>query len=94
MVLHVVSHLQSPLYRLVQMHVIKLALQCNLTRLKHECVHSYRNESYVFNVLVTNEEGEKDHMIDNEKATWGTLWNEEDNIYNAILSIILDLEHL
>jgi len=68
---HADSRLPIPLYRLVQMPMVRLALKCDLIKLEQQYVHGYVEGSDVFYILVTNEQGEEESVTNNDKASWG-----------------------
>jgi len=47
-----------------------------------------------FYVSITNEQGDEEHMSKNNKVAWRPLWNEENEIFNALLNHTLELKHL
>jgi hypothetical protein len=91
---HSISRLRIPLCRLAQMPMVRPALQCDLTKLEQEFVHGYRDGSCVFYVSLTNEQGETEMVSDAEKEEWGPMWNEENDIFNSIVSETPRLQHL
>lgn len=90
---HSISRIRIPLCRLAQMPMIRPALQCDLTKLEQDFVHGYRDGSNVFYVSLTNEQGEMEMVTDADKEAWGPLWNEENDIFNAMLEEIPGLKN-
>lgn len=91
---HSISRLRIPLCRLAHMPMVRPALQCDLTKLEQDFVHGYRDGSNVFYVSVTNEQGQTKMVTDAEKEAWGTLWNEENDAFNAMLMATPGLQDL
>jgi len=91
---HAFSHLRIPLCRLVQMPMVRPALKYDLIKLEQQYVHGYLEGLAVFYVSITNEQGEEESVIDDDKASWGPYWNEENDIFNALLRVFPELQHL
>jgi len=91
---HAISRLRIPLCRLVQMPMVRPALKCDLIKLEQQYVHGYLEGSSVFYVSITNEQGEEELVTDNDKASWGPNWIEENDVFNALLRVTPELQHL
>jgi len=83
-----------PLCHMVAMPMVRLALQCDLTKLENEFVNKYRDGFVIFYVFVTNEQGDQEQVSNANKELWGPLWNEKNDVFNAYLNSTPNLEHL
>jgi hypothetical protein len=70
---------------MVSMPVARPTLACDLTKLKQEFVHGYRDGTTVFYVSLSNEQGNVQEVTKEDKAKWGPLCNEENEKFNKYL---------
>jgi hypothetical protein len=70
---------------MVYMPLVRPTLHSNIKRLEAEFTHSYQIGANVFYVSLTNEKGEERFVIDDERVSWGPLWNEENNKFELFL---------
>jgi hypothetical protein len=69
-------------------------LEFDLKKLEQEFVHGYREGSCVFYVSLTNESGEECIVSEEDKRTWGPLWNQQSDLFNSFVDFDPDLGYL
>ena len=60
-------------------------LASDLTKLEQEFVHGYRDGSAVFYVSITNEQGQLRKVTEEDLASWGPLWRQQNEQFNRYL---------
>lgn len=88
------SRFSIPLCRLLAMPMVRPTLESDLDKLEQEFVHGYRDGAAVFYVSATNEDGCIQEVTDEVKASWGPLWNEENDKFNRYLASVPELTGL
>lgn len=61
---------------MVYMPLVRPILDSDIKRLETEFIHGYRIGANVFYVSLINEKGEERSISDDERVSWGPLWNE------------------
>jgi hypothetical protein len=67
------------------MPLVRPTLDLFIKRLEAEFTHGYRIGPNVFYVSLTNEKGKERSVSDEERLSWGPLWNEENNKFELFL---------
>jgi hypothetical protein len=62
---------------MVYMPLVHPILDSDIKRLEAEFTHGYKIGTNVFYVSLINEKGEERSVSDEERVSWGPLWNEE-----------------
>jgi hypothetical protein len=88
------SRFDIPLCRMVYMPLVRPTLDSDIKRLEAEFAHGYRAGSNVFYVSICNERGESAIITEEELDTWGPLWHEENELFEARLKANPHLAHL
>jgi hypothetical protein len=88
------SRFDIPLCRMVCMPLVRPTLDSDIKRLEAEFAHGYRAGSNVFYVSICNECGESAIITEEELDTWGPLWREENELFEARLKANPHLAHL
>lgn len=79
------SRFSIPLCRMIAMPMVRPTLQSDLMKLEQEFVHGYREGAAVFYVSLTNEDGKTQEVTDDMMASWGPLWQVENDRFNIFL---------
>jgi hypothetical protein len=88
------SRMQISLCRIVYMPMVWPILDFDFKKLKQEFVHGYRDGSCVFYVFLTNETGKEYFATEEDKRTWGLLWNQQFEVFNTFVDYNPDLAYL
>ena len=88
------SRFSIPLCRMLAMPMVRPTLSSDLARLKQEFVHGYREGASVFYVTTTNEDGKTQEVLEADKASWGPIWNANNDVFNTFLLSDPHLAHL
>jgi hypothetical protein len=82
------------LCRMVYMPLVRPTLDFDIKWLEAEFAHGYRARSNMFYVSVCIERGKPAKITDEELDTWGPLWREENELFEARLKANPHLCHL
>lgn len=89
-----ISRMRIPLCRMIPMPIVRPTLDCDITLLEQQFVHGYEEGARVFYVSISDEESQSSIFTDEEKSTWGPLWNLVNDKFNTHLLSEPALKHL
>jgi hypothetical protein len=79
---------------MVYMLLVRPILASNIKRLEAEFAHGYQIGANVFYVSLTIKKGDERTISDEERMSWGPLWNEENNKFEFFLKATSALSSL
>lgn len=88
------SRFEIPLCRLLYMPLVRPTLDSDIKRLEAEFSHGYRPGANVFYVSLTNDIGEASFVTEEDKKSWGPLWNAANDQFESMLQSSPQLMYL
>ena len=70
---------------MLPMPMVRPTLSSDLAKLEQEFIHEYKEGASVFYVTITNEHGKTQEVLEDNKASWGPIWNAKNDIFNTFL---------